>query len=348
MKFNWKSAAISVAGACAVLLCTVPASSSAETFRVYVSNEQDGTLSVISGDTLEKIATIPVGRRPRGVRPSPDGKLLYVALSGSPMAGPKVDEKTLPPPDRAQDGIGILDLEQGGKLVRVLRGVPDPEQVGISLDGKTLYVASEDSARVFVLDARDGTIRAEVDAGGEPEGVRISPDGRLVLVTAEAGNSVALMNASSHDLLATIPVGLRPRDVVFSPDSKFAYVSGEADASVSKLDVASRKVVSKVTIKGQKMMPMALALSADGKNLFLSTGRGGEIVALDAGTLAEEGRAKVGPRPWGIALSPDDKLLFAANGPSNNVSVLKTDRLEVVKTIAAGAHPWGVTVVATP
>src|SRR6476646_6993324 len=76
---------------------------------VYVTNETSGDLTVIDGATLETVATIALGKRPRGLRLSPDSRLLYVALSGSPLAPPGVDESTLPPPDKTADGIGVVD-----------------------------------------------------------------------------------------------------------------------------------------------------------------------------------------------------------------------------------------------
>src|SRR5687767_5329418 len=80
-----------------------------ERFLVAVSNERSGDVSLIDGDTREVIDTIRVGKRPRGIAPSRDGKLLYVALSGSPIAGPPgkdgKERTDLPPPDRAADGI---------------------------------------------------------------------------------------------------------------------------------------------------------------------------------------------------------------------------------------------------
>ena len=45
-------------------LALLAAPAAAET--VYVSNEQDNTISAIDGETLSVTATIPVGRRPRG------------------------------------------------------------------------------------------------------------------------------------------------------------------------------------------------------------------------------------------------------------------------------------------
>jgi YVTN family beta-propeller protein len=86
--------------------------------RIYVTNEVSGDLSVIDSASLKVITTVPLGKRPRGIHSSPDHKTLYVALSGTPIAGPDVDESTLPPPDKSADGIGVFDVVQN-KVVRM-------------------------------------------------------------------------------------------------------------------------------------------------------------------------------------------------------------------------------------
>src|SRR5215831_16642733 len=116
-----------VVGACGGSSSTPPPSSTAATpapappptptpaaftsgIRLYVSDETGGNIVVIdpvAGQVVDKIA---VGKRPRGIRLSRDGKELLVALSGSPIGGPGVDESKLPPPDRTADGIGVVDL----------------------------------------------------------------------------------------------------------------------------------------------------------------------------------------------------------------------------------------------
>ena len=87
--------------------------------EVYVSTEEGGEIAVIDPDRGEVVARIPVGKRPRGIKLSRDGKTLYVALSGSPRGGPGVDESKLPPADRSADGVGVVDLPTR-KLVRTL------------------------------------------------------------------------------------------------------------------------------------------------------------------------------------------------------------------------------------
>src|SRR5712691_7370000 len=129
--------------------------------RVYVTNEWSGDLTVINGDTHTAIGTYKLGKRPRGIQASPDGKSLYVALSGSPPAPPGTDEKTLPPPDRAADGIGEIDANTY-QVMRIIQAGNDPEQVAVSDDGTRLYVANEDAAQTSVVDLASGTVVARV------------------------------------------------------------------------------------------------------------------------------------------------------------------------------------------
>src|SRR5688572_24039994 len=68
--------------------------------RLFVTNENGGDITVVDVAAAKAIATIPVGKRPRGIRVSPDGSTLFIALSGSPMAPPGVDESKLPPADK--------------------------------------------------------------------------------------------------------------------------------------------------------------------------------------------------------------------------------------------------------
>src|ERR671915_386409 len=110
--------------------------------RVFVSDETGGTVVVVDPDTGQVIERIAVGKRPRGLKISRDGAQLFVALSGSPIAGPGVDESKLPPPDRAADGIGVVDLASH-KVLRTYDTGQDPETFDIASDGKSLYVSNE-------------------------------------------------------------------------------------------------------------------------------------------------------------------------------------------------------------
>ena len=161
--------------------------------RLYVTNEVSGDMTVIDSGTYNVIATIPLGKRPRGIHASPDRKTIYVALSGSPIAGPGVDESTLPPPDKSADGIGVFDVAQN-KIVRVIKGGSDPENFDISKDGTQLFISNEDDAAVSAVDIASGAVVKSAKVGEQPEGVKVTPDGKLVYVTSEETGTISVFD----------------------------------------------------------------------------------------------------------------------------------------------------------
>ena len=310
---------------------------------VYVTNETSGDLTIIDAVKDTALATIPLGKRPRGIAASPDRRTLYVALSGSPVAGPGVDESKLPPPDRSADGIGVVDIATR-KLVRVLESGTDPEQVAVSADGRFLFVANEDAALMSVVDATSGKVRSTFKVGEEPEGVSVHPGNGNVYVTSEDAGAVFVIDPSSR-VLASIEVGPRPRSIAFLPDGSKAYVTNENGASVTVIDTV--KLVATTTIMlGDGMRPMGAVASPDGAFVYVSTGRSRMVQIIDARTETVVGRVEVGTRPWGIAISPDGKTVYTANGPSNDVSVVDVASRKLIGKIQAGRGPWGIVAVA--
>ena len=285
-------------------------------YRVFVTNETTGDLSIIDGTSHEVIATIPLGKRPRGIHASPDGKTIYVALSGSPIGGPNVDESKLPPADKTADGIGVFDVAQN-KIVKMLPGGSDPENFAISLDGKMMFIANEDAGGISFLDLAEGKLGKTIKTGEEPEGVTLSPDGKKVYSTAENDGTVSVLDVAGQKLIKTIKVGRRPRNVEFLPDGKHAYVNAENDGTLAFLDTVKNEKIKDIPLgTAGEIKPMGLALSPDAKQLFVSTGRGKKVFVVDTATNQVTANFEVGQRPWGIAVSPDGKTLFTANGPS--------------------------------
>src|SRR5881394_209802 len=109
--------------------------------RVYVSNEKSGDVTVIDPATNETLATIPVGKRPRGIKISHDGKRIFVALSGTPITPPGQKERLDLPADKKADGIGVIDAVTM-KIVGMLPSGSDPEQFSLSLDGTRLFISN--------------------------------------------------------------------------------------------------------------------------------------------------------------------------------------------------------------
>lgn len=312
---------------------------------LYISAEVSGEVIVVDPEFASVLARIPVGKRPRGLKVSRDGRTLYVALSGSPRGGPNVDESKLPPADRSADGIGVVDLVER-KLVRTLESGQDPETFDISLDGKTLYVSNEETATLSVLDIPSGKVVRKVPVGEEPEGVSLRPDGKVVYVTSEQGSKVTAIDTTSFAVVADIAAGMRPRVIAFSKDGNTGFVSNEFGGTLTAFDAKKNVALGTVKIeakspKGER--PMGLVVSPDGSKLFVSTGRGGAVAVVDVAKREMTSLIQdVGERPWGIAVSDDGKRVFTANGPSNDVSIIDLSSGKIEKKVELGGGPWGL------
>jgi YVTN family beta-propeller protein len=324
---------------------SAPAPAAPPAVGVYVTNETSGDLTIIDGTTQSVIATLPLGKRPRGLASSPDGMTLYVALSGSPPAPPGIDESTLPPPDRSADGIGVVDI-RARKLLKVLPSGTDPECVAVSHDGRQLYVANEDASILSVIDVASAKVIETFKIGEEPEGVSVEAKSDRVWVTSEEDAAVYVIDVAAHKIVKSVKVGPRPRTIGFLPDGSKAYVPSETTGNVAVIDVNKLVPLSTINLGPvATTRPMAAIPSPDGKFVYVSTGRGRNIVFIDTATDKVVGSVQVGARPWGIAVSGDGKTLYSANGPSNDVSVVDTATRTVTKTIPVGTSPWGVIVV---
>ncbi|HTM50278.1 MAG TPA: beta-propeller fold lactonase family protein [Bryobacteraceae bacterium] len=315
--------------------CSRPAGPS---YLVYVTNEASGDLTVIDPDKPEPVATVTLGKRPRGIHSA--GGMIYVTLSGSPFAPPGVDESKLPPPDKSADGIGVVDAK-ANKLVRKIDAGSDPEQFAISPDGKTLYVSNEDDGGLSFVDVASGKVVTTLKTGEEPEGVTLSPDGRQVYVTSENDGTVSVIDIGGSKVLKTIKVGRRPRSIAFLPNGTKAYVTNENDGAVTVIDAVRQEAVGSIPL-GEGVLPMGLAMTKDGSRLYVSAGRSRKVFVIETASGKVASSFEAGQRPWGIALSPDEKLLFTANGPSNDVSVIDVATQTVLRKVKAGNRPWGV------
>jgi YVTN family beta-propeller protein len=345
----------------AAALIAAPGNSarSAPAYQVFVTNERSGDLTVINGSDFSAAATIPVGKRPRGIHVSPDGKTVYVALSGTPIeAPPQIDAHGNPVfakkkgaddadddsgADKAADGIGVVDVATRSLKAKLNAG-SDPEEFDLSSDGKKIYISNEDTKTASVINIATGKLEHIIPVGQEPEGVTTTPDGKQFYVTCEAGGDIYVIETTGFTAAAHFKVNGRPRSVAFLSGGGIGFIPSESAGELNIIDSANARLMSTITLPSGSR-PMRVRLSIDEKKLYVSNGRAGTISVFDTRSYELLDTIKVGARPWGIGLSPDGKFLFAANGPSNDVSVVDLEVNQEVTRVKAGASPWGIAIV---
>ena len=241
----------------------------AAAYTAYITNEKGNSVSVIDTGTMAVTATWKVGRRPRGVTVSKDGKELFVCASDD-------------------DRIDVLDTGTG-KVVRSLRSGPDPEQFILDASGNPLYVANEDDSQVTIIDIEKNKVLAEVPVGVEPEGMGLSPDGKVLVNTSETTNMAHFIDTKTFQVIDNVLVDARPRFAEFSADGRFLWVSAEVGGTVSVIDVAQRRVIKKITFKipsvnDEAIQPVGIRITKDGSKAFVALGPANRVAVVDAKT----------------------------------------------------------------
>ena len=332
-------------------------------YQIFVSDEHSGEVTVIDGGDFKVVGTFPVGKRPRGIHASSDGKTVYVALSGTPIEGPpQLDAQGNPilkknnksdddddddaKADKSADGIGVVNVAQRKLTGRISAG-SDPEEFALSKDGTHIYVSNEDIKTASVINIASGKVEHIIPVGREPEGVGVTPDGKQFYITCETGGEIFAIDTTGYKVVGHFTVPVRPRSVDFLPTAAIGFIPSESKGQLSVIDTATPKVLKTLDLPAGSR-PMKVKVSVDGSRVYVSDGRAGTVTVIDSQPYAVAATIKVGARPWGVALSPDGKYLFTANGPSNDVSVVDLATNKEIAKVKAGEGPWGLTIAKTP
>ena len=331
----------------------------AANYQIYVTNEKSGDVTVINGGDFSVAATIPVGKRPRGIHVSPDGKTVYVALSGTPIeAPPQIDAHGNPVfekkkaaddddsnanADKAADGIGVLEVA-AKKLTGKLNAGSDPEEFALSKDGRRIYISNEDTKTASVISIAAAKLEHIIPVGQEPEGVTTTPDGKQFYVTCEAGGDIYVVDTANYSAVGHFKVNGRPRSAAFLSTGGIGFIPSESAGELNVIDSVNIKVLKTIALPSGSR-PMRVTLSPDEKRLYVSNGRAGTISVFDTHSYDLLDTIKVGTRPWGMGVSPDGKFLFTANGPSNDVSIVDLHTNKEVSRVKAGSSPWGIAII---
>lgn len=155
--------------------------------RAYVSNENDGTVSVVNlgGDAAnaQPVQAIRTGDHPTGLLLNKAETRLYVANS---------DSDTVSVIDTASNRVARTILLRPGAI----GGLPGFSPLGLALspDEKTLFVTMADLNAVAVVDAQKGDLRGYVPTGWYPTSAVVTPDGKRLFVSNAKGDQARVPN----------------------------------------------------------------------------------------------------------------------------------------------------------
>lgn len=90
------------------------------------------------------------------------------------------------------------------------------------------------------------------------------------------------------------------------------------------------------------LSPIEMALSRDGRQLYVVCQGSDEVRIIDTRTGRVEASVPVGKSPRAIALSPDSSEIYISNSSVDTVSVIDAATLKVTRTLSTGFEPDGL------
>ena len=166
-------------------------------------------ISVIDVKTDEIVWTLPMdaGVRPICFETNADGstKRMFVQLSDY-HGFVTVDWASRQVVDR----IKLPDVPPAERHTEGLQGSP-AHGIGITPDGKTLWVNSKVNSHVYAYSMPDLKLLGGVKVGDHPDWLTFTPDSTRVYVANAGSNSVSVVDVATRKELTRVPVGQVPK-----------------------------------------------------------------------------------------------------------------------------------------
>ena len=218
--------------------------------------------------------------------------------------------------------------------------------IAVQPDTGKLYVCNEANDEVWVLNPQTLALETTIPVGQHPHTCVIGADHRHLYVSDWGSRSVSVVDTVKGRRVQSIKVGLRPNDMALARDGRlFVACAGDNTVHVIKTKTvetreveasptrrppeAAREIISTSLYPDspEGSTPDGVAVSPDGRTLFVSNADNNCVAVVDiSNSLSEsarkngesvsvvEGFIPVGWYPSAVAVSPDNKTLFVANG----------------------------------
>jgi YVTN family beta-propeller protein len=341
------------------------------TLLIYVTNEGSNNVSVINRQSGEVVATIMVGKKPRGIATSigRERPRVYVANSGSnsisviePTTN-KVENEIPIRFGREPEGIAVARISSGKELI---------------------FVTNYGSNTVSVVDVLTQEEIEKIDVGNGPIAVAVDPPVESLSETRflsfeninilrsyrEKFLNVYVVNKNSKDIsvlrmdilrgrleeVFNVNVEWNPMTIAVDYQRGKAYVANYNFEDLSVIDILKlikgnlNGAVSAITNVGTSIIGVLADPAFD--RIYLLKEAPGEIMIIrpfseDFGTLRQTmvptiGTVTVGNSPRALISDPEGRKLYVVNRGSDTVSVIDKTTKREEQVIPVGKKPYGI------
>jgi len=266
--------------------------------RVFVTNSQDDSVSMLDGTGDTVLDTIPVGRRPFfHVAVDEVGHRVFVTNNG--------------------DGtLAIIDAVSGG-LADTVAGLDGaPEGVGVHPGRKRAYV-TRGGHTLSVIDLERRRVLSDIDTGAFNHTVAIDAALERAYVSRSAPDVLTVIDLATESWLADLPATGHP---AIDLRTHRVYLADFRAPRVWVVDGIAGRVVGSIPLAYR---PLLLAIDAARGCLYTTHPADNRVTVVDMVGGRVLGTLLVGAEPAGIAADTSSGKVYVANTQGNSVTVIQ-------------------------
>jgi YVTN family beta-propeller protein len=299
----------------------------------YVAESGGSTVAVFDTATNRVVATIPVGRTPRGVAVNLQGTRAYVGNAGDST-------------------VSVIDTA-ANRVIATIGGITGAEAIAVNRSGTRVYVTNARgfsfTGAVTVIDGGTNAVIQDIPVGVTPVGLALSPDGKRLYVANANSLSISEIDTAALRVVATLPTQYSPRNVAVDPSGTRIYATlprrdEHVDGSVAVFDTATRMTVATIPAGAG---PYDISVNPTGTRAYVSN-LGNTVSVIDTAARVVLTTVSVGQSPNGVAVDSQGKRVYVVNTDSSSLSVIDTATNAVIATAALGAGPTSISQLPFP
>jgi len=302
--------------------------------RIYVANMNEGTVTVIDGETNAVVDTFQAGKSTRDVAVNAETGRLYVADLGLyDMESVRVGPLRLYRPEFA---MAVLDSQTGATLTNVPVGA-NPWVVEVNEAAGHIYVANYNSSSVSVIDGAEGRVITTIDVGPfrVPFDIAVDEETNRVYVTVSSqvgpvgtgAGRLLVIDGDTHQVLEELNVGSTGAapSVAVNERTNRLYVTDRKRDTLLVIDGQTHEVVATL---GVGRGPCGLAVNEGTDRVYVANCDGDSVSAIDGETNEVLYEVRVSTLPKFIAVDRATRRVYVTHPAEDIVTVLDANVLE--------------------
>jgi len=255
-----------------------PDGRSAWVFGTHAGQSSVANFDVLTGNKHEDLQ-FHQGDSPDAVTFSTDGTRAFVSMAPDPSApaGPS----TIAFASTTGHEFGRIAVGRQTRDVQIRRKLSSLA-ISPGPNGDVLYAAGQASGVVWALDAVSGAVLSEIEVGGGPTSIVIDPARQRAYVLIDTLNQVVAIDTTTLAITNRLNLPSNALAAVIGPDGTLFMTGGDKTGEVWVVEPNATGIRSRVPIGGR---PVGLAISSDGKSLYIADTDGSALAVVSADTI---------------------------------------------------------------